>query len=359
VTSLSAAVAVQRGAFRLAAEVAAEPGETLGLLGPNGSGKSTLVAALAGIVPLERGEVRVGSSLWESTARRRRLRPQARSVGVVFQGLLLFPALSAIDNVAYGLRARGVRRAQARARARDLMERLDIAHLAHRAPATLSGGEAQRVALARALVTEPDLLLLDEPLSALDVAKRSEARRALRQALDDFGGVKLLVTHEPLEAMALSDRLIILEAGRVVQSGTPVEIRSRPRSRYAATLVGLNLLSGVLVADGGHSSVDTGDGRVVIGDSGLPPGTHVLATIHPRAITLGTQAARPSTSARNVFEATVAGIDLAGDRVRVALDSKPPLTAEVTAEALEELDLARARRVWASVKATQIEVYPA
>jgi molybdate transport system ATP-binding protein len=359
VTSLAAAVTVRRGTFQLAAEVVAESGETLGLLGPNGSGKSTLVGALAGLVPLDDGEVRVADSIWESTAHAVRLRPQLRSVGVLFQDLLLFPALSAIENVAYGLRARGERRAQARARARDLMEGLGIGHLAGRAPATLSGGEAQRVALARALATDPDLLLLDEPLSALDIANRSEARRVLREVLHEFAGVKIVVTHEPLEAMALADRLIILEAGRVVQGGTPSEIRAHPRSRYTATLVGLNFVTGALVTDGGHQSIDTGDGRVVIGHTGLAPGTQVLATIHPRAVTLGTQPHRPSSSARNVFEATVAGMDLAGDRVRVVLDSHPPLTAEITAESLDELDLATARRVWAAVKATQIEVYPA
>jgi molybdate transport system ATP-binding protein len=359
VTSLAAAVDVRRGSFRLEARLAADPGETLALLGPNGSGKSTLVAALAGLIRLEKGEVRVGATTWESTARRARLRPQMRSAGVVFQGLLLFPALSAIDNVAYGPRARGMSSAAARARALGVMERLHIAHLARRASGTLSGGEAQRVALARALATEPDLLLLDEPLSALDVANRPEARRALREALEGFAGVKLLVTHEPLEAMALADRLVVLEGGRVVQSGTPAEIRARPRSRYTASLVGLNLLSGVIVAEAGHRSIDTGDGRVVIGDSDLAPGTHVLATVHPRAITLGVQPLRPSTSARNVFEATVAGLDLAGDRVRVSLGSRPPLTAEITTEALDELELATAQEVWASVKATQIEVYPA
>jgi molybdate transport system ATP-binding protein len=239
------------------------------------------------------------------------------------------------------------------------MARLHIAHLADRAPGTLSGGEAQRVALARALATEPDLLLLDEPLSALDVANRPEARHALREALAGFGGVKLLVTHEPLEAMALADRLVVLEDGRVVQSGTPAEIRARPRSQYTASLVGLNLLSGVVVVEGGHCSIDTGEGLVVIGNRGLAAGTRVLATVHPRAITLGVQPRRPSTSARNVFEAAVAGMDLSGDRVRVSLASHPPLTAEITAEALDELDLATARKVWASVKATQIEVYPA
>jgi molybdate transport system ATP-binding protein len=358
-TSVSASVRIQRGDFRLEADLEAPAGETLGLLGPNGAGKTTLVHALAGLYPIGSGEVRVGDELWESSDRGVRLAPQQRSVGVVFQGFLLFPALSALDNVAYGLRARGAHRQEARCRALELMRRFDIAHVASRAPGVLSGGESQRVALARALAVEPDLLLLDEPLSALDIEVRSDARRHLRRALDDFGGVKLLVTHEPLEAMALADRLVILESGRVVQRGTPEEIRARPRSRYTASLVGLNLLSGTVVATAGHMCLDTGEGRLSISETQFPPGAAVLATIHPRAITLSTQPERPLGSPRNVLEATVSGIDLLGDRARVLLDGRPRLTAEITSDALQDLDLAVAHRVWASIKATQIDVYPA
>jgi molybdate transport system ATP-binding protein len=358
-SSLAARVRLERDGFVLDAELSAEAGETVGLLGPNGAGKSTLVAALAGLVPIGNGEIRVGESVWEAPALGVRLAPQRRSVGVVFQGWLLFPALSALDNVAYGLRAQGLGRDEARRLAHDLMQRFDVAHLAGRSPPTLSGGEAQRVALARALAVEPDLLLLDEPMSALDVEVRSDARRTLRRALDDFGGVKLLVTHEPLEAMALADRLMILEAGRVVQTGTPAEIRARPRSRYAASLVGLNLLSGVVARQDDHTLLDTGNGKLVIGKVDFESGARVLATVHPRAVTLSTTSERPTGSPRNVLRATVGAIDLAGDRARVLLDGRPPLTAEITVEALEELGLAVAREVWAAVKATQIDVYPA
>jgi molybdate transport system ATP-binding protein len=360
VTSLRARIVVRRAGFELDAAIEARAGEVLGLLGPNGAGKSTLVHALAGLIPLDCGEVCVGDVVWEDCARQLRRAPQQRSVGVVFQGWLLFPALSALDNVAYGLRARGRRRDEAKRRALELMEIFDIAHLAAKLPNTLSGGEAQRVALARALAVEPDLLLLDEPMSALDVQVRAEARRALRLALDSFGGVKLLVTHEPLEAMALSDRIVILESGRIVQAGTPPEIRARPRSRYAASLVGLNMLAGTIVTRAGHPYLDTGAGGLAVADTGgLCSGADALATVHPRAITLSTQPDRPRGSPRNVLEARVATIDLLGDRARVLLDSHPPLIAEITAEALEDLDLAAARRVWATVKATQIDVYPA
>jgi molybdate transport system ATP-binding protein len=354
-TSLSAFLIVERGSFRIECDLWLAAGETVALLGPNGAGKSTLVNALAGLIPLDDGYVAVGEEIWERVAEGIRLAPQERSVGVVFQGLLLFPALSAIDNVAYGLRAQGAEKAEARHRAAEVMERFDAGHLADRRPRELSGGEAQRVALARALAVEPALLLLDEPMSALDVENRAEARRVLRRCLEEFRGMKLLVTHEPLEAMALADRLIVLEEGTVVQTGTPPDIRAHPRSRYAASLVGLNLLSGRIGGSGMHRTLETAAGDLVVATD-LVPGTAALATIHPRAVTLSHR--RPDGSARNVVEAIVDDIDLERDRVRVLLEGRPSLAAEVTLEAFEELELRRAQRIWASVKATQIDVYP-
>jgi molybdate transport system ATP-binding protein len=357
VTELVARIELRRGDFSLKVAFDVRAGETVALLGPNGAGKSTLVEALAGLMPIDAGEVRAAGVVWEQPEAGFRLLSQQRSVGVMFQGLRLFPALSALDNVAYGLRAQGIARDEARSRALELLRHFDVGELAPRMPPTLSGGQAQRIALARALAVEPDLLLLDEPMSALDVENRAEARRTLRRALDDFAGAKLVVTHEPLEAMALADRLIIIEDGRVVQTGTPAEIRNRPRSQYTASLVGLNLISGIVVSREGRTLIDTGDGYLAIAGHGLNPGTAVRATIHPRAITLSTQGERPSSSARNVIDAEVAGIELIGDRVRVLLDAHPPLTAEVTIEALDELDLHRNQHVWAIVKATQVDVY--
>ena len=359
-TELTAQIGLRRGDFSLDVAFEVGAGETVALLGPNGAGKSTLVEALAGLVPIDTGEVRVAGEVWERPEGGFRLSPQQRSVGVMFQGLRLFPAVSVLDNVAYGLRAQGIARDESRSRAQKLLGHFDVGGLAARVPPTLSGGQAQRVALARALAVEPALLLLDEPMSALDVENRVEARRTLRRALDEFAGAKLVITHEPLEAMALADRLIIIEGGRIVQTGTPAEIRNRPRSQYTASLVGLNLISGIIVTREGHMLIDTGKGDLAIaGHGGLDPGTTVRATIHPRAITLATQDARPSSSARNVIDAKVAGIELIGDRVRVLLDARPPLTAEVTVEALDELNLKRSQHVWAIVKATQVDVYPA
>jgi molybdate transport system ATP-binding protein len=358
-SSLSATVVASRGDFVLDVALELEAGETVALVGPNGGGKTTLVEALCGLLPLDSGEVRVGGTTWESTARAIRLPPQARSVGVMFQGLLLLPALSVLDNVAYGVRARGFSRREARSRASDVLARFDAGELAPRMPSSLSGGQAQRVALARALAVRPDLLLLDEPMSALDVAHRADARRALRRALDEFEGAKLVVTHEPVEAMALADRLVVLESGRVMQTGTPVELRNRPRSHYVASLVGLNLLSGRIGKRDGHAVLDTGAGELAIGGVDLPLEAPALATIHPRAITLSIAPQRPTTSARNVLQARVEDFDLEGDRVRLILDSRPPLAAEITAEAFEDLRLRRDTMVWASIKATGIEVYSA
>ncbi|CAN5599196.1 ABC transporter ATP-binding protein [soil metagenome] len=358
-TALSADIKLRRGDLRLQVSFVVEAGETVALLGPNGAGKSTLVHALAGLVPIDEGAVRAGDSTWEDPERGIRLTPQQRSVGVMFQGLLLFPALCAVDNVAYGLRAQGISRDDARRRALDVMDRFEAAHLARRMPSTLSGGEAQAVALARALAVEPEVLLLDEPMSALDVANRAAARRALRRALAGFEGAKVLVTHEPLEAMALAERLVVLESGRIVQIGTPADIRNRPRSLYSASLVGLNLLAGMVVTRDDRVYLDTGDGKMVIAPTALERGAEALATIHPRAITLSVDAPPPSSSARNTLEATIAAIDLEGDRVRVVLDSRPALTAEITMDALHALDLRRQQKVWATLKATQIDVYPA
>lgn len=358
-TELTARIGLRRGDFSLDVAFDVGAGETVALLGPNGAGKSTLVEALAGLVRIDTGEVRVAGVVWEQPERGLRLSPQQRSVGVMFQGLRLFPAVSVLDNVAYGVRAQGIARDEARSRAQKLLGHFDVGALAARMPPTLSGGQAQRIALARALAVEPDLLLLDEPMSALDVENRAEARRTLRSALDEFVGAKLVVTHEPLEAMALADRLIIIEDGRIVQTGTPAEIRNRPRSQYTASLVGLNLLRGTIVSRDGHTLIDTGNGDLAIAGHGLDAGTAVRATIHPRAITLATQNDRPSSSARNVIDAEVAGIELIGDRVRVLLDARPPLTAEVTVEALDALDLQRSQHVWAIFKATQVDVYPA
>ncbi|MGH9015695.1 MAG: ABC transporter ATP-binding protein, partial [Acidimicrobiia bacterium] len=211
----------------------------------------------------------------------------------------------------------------------------------------------QRVALARALATQPRLLLLDEPLAALDATARAQTRRELRRHLASYDGVRVLVTHDPVEALALGDRIVVLEGGRVVQSGTPAEVRARPRSRYVADLVGVNLLRGH--ASGNDVTLATGS-RLTAAERPPGPG-EVLAVIHPHAVALHRRA--PEGSPRNVWEATVEALDFEGDRTRVQLGGAIALVAEVTPAAVRELALEAGSPVWASVKATEVSVYPA
>jgi len=212
---------VRRGSFTLALRCSVPEGCTVALVGPNGSGKSTVVELLAGLVPASRGSVTLAGRVLER-APGLRLPPQARGLGVVFQGLALFPSLTALDNVAYGLRSRGLGRAQARAQAQVWLGRFELGELASRRVGELSGGQAQRVALARAMIVRPPLLLLDEPLSSLDVEARGAARTLLRGWLAEASGVKLLVTHDLEDARAIADRLLVLDRGKVVAQG-PVE----------------------------------------------------------------------------------------------------------------------------------------
>jgi molybdate transport system ATP-binding protein len=231
------------------------------------------------------------------------------------------------------------------------LERVGLTDLADVRPAALSGGQAQRVALARALATDPRLLLLDEPLSALDVTTRADTRRDLRRHLANVSGIRLVVTHDPLEAMALADRLMVIEGGRLVQSGRPAEVTARPRSRYVADLVGVNLFRGQ--ARGTQVELETG-GALTVADEAQG---EVFAVVHPRAVAVFRQ--RPDGTPRNVWPLRAVDIDLHGDRVRVRLLGAVSIVAEVTPAALADLGLAGGREVWAAVKATEISVYPA
>ena len=349
--TLAASLSVRRGPLRLAVDIEVGEGEVAAVLGPNGAGKSTMLAAVAGLLPIGEGRVVLDGKVLEDTALGTRLSPQRRPVGVVFQERRLFPHLSVLDNVAFGLRTRGEGRATARRRAEEWLARLGLTELAGGRPEQLSGGQAQLAALARALATKPRLLLLDEPLAALDVATRAEVRRELVRHLRSFAGTRLLVTHDPLEAMALADRLLVLEEGRIVQSGTPADVRERPRSRYAADLVGVNLFRGR--ARAGVVELPSG-GRIVVAGAGVG---EVFAVVHPRSVALHRQ--DPEGSPRNVWRATAERVDVEGDRVRVLLGGSVPLVAEVTPAAADELRLAEGGPVWATVKATEVVAYPA
>ncbi len=254
--TLYADLRVVRGTFDLSLDLAIEPGEVVALLGPNGAGKTTALRAIAGLLPVDTGRVALDQEVWDEPPRAFRT-PDRRPIGVVFQDYLLFDHMSALENVAFGLRARGVDKHVARAEALRWLDAVGLASYARARPRSLSGGQAQRVALVRALATSPEVLLLDEPLAALDASTTLHVRAELGQHLKRFPGRTLLVTHDPLDAMVLADRLVIVENGRVVQEGRPTEIARRPRTDYVAQLVGLNLYRGtasgttVCLSDGG------------------------------------------------------------------------------------------------------------
>lgn len=355
--TLEVDVRVRRGGFEVEAAFAARPGETVALLGPNGAGKSTLVAMLAGLLPPEAGRVTLDGKVLDDAANGDHVAPEDRPVGVVFQDGALFPHLSSLENVAFPLRARRVAKDEARAQAVELLDRLGVAGRSAARPAEISGGEAQRVALARALVHRPRLLLLDEPLASLDVQARSLIRGLVKHALADFSGVRLLITHDPVEAMTLADRLVLLEGGRITQQGTPGAIRDAPRTPYAAELVGLNLFSGRLEPlDEGAGRIATADGQVIVAwPAGVEePVEHVIGLLRPADVSL--HVARPEGSARNVVQGTVASISLEGERARVRIEASPPLVAEVTLGSVSRLGLVEGSRAWASFKAVEVRV---
>lgn len=349
--SLQARVQLTRGALTLDLDLSVEPGEVVALLGPNGAGKTSLLHALAGLLPLADGEIRLDGTVLDNPHQMIFVPPERRPVGIVFQDYLLFPHLSVLENVAFGLRCRGIPGSAAQAQARAWLGRVGLGDRPGARPATLSGGQRQRVALARALATDPRLLLLDEPLSALDVSTRAELRRDLRRHLATFSGIRLLVTHDPLEAMALADRLVVMEEGRLVQSGSAADVAARPRSRYVADLVGVNLFRGR--GYGTQVELETG-GSLAVAE---PVQDAVFAVVHPRSVALFRQ--RPEGTPRNVWPLRAGEVDLLGDRVRVRLQGEVPIVAEVTPAALADLRLADGGTVWAAVKATEVSVYPA
>lgn len=326
----------------------AAPGTTIAVVGENGAGKTTLLRALLGLTPRARAELRLGDT--DVTA----LPPHRRQVAWVPQDGALFPHLNALANTAYGLRARRVGRAEARREAQLWLDRLGVGHLAQRRPAQLSGGQAQRVALARALAARPRLLLLDEPLAALDQTTRAHVRHTLRRHLEGFGGVCLIVTHDPVEAVSLADRVLVLADGRTLQDAPPAEVTRHPRSPWVARMLGRNAWPGKASAEG---LVLAGGGRLVVAET-LPEGARALAIIAPEAVSLHRD--RPGGSPRNVWPGTVREVTAAGSRLRVLVASAeaPDLVAEITPEAAAELGVADGAPVWTSVKATEVTLVP-
>jgi molybdate transport system ATP-binding protein len=355
--TLEADLVIARGPALIRATLSVGDGETLALLGPNGAGKTTLIEAVAGLVPAQ-GPVAIDGEPVEH------LPPERRRVGLCFQADLLFPTMSALENVAFGPRARGGDRAAARGRARDLLARLAPSVDPGARPSHLSGGERQRVALARALASEPRVLLLDEPLAAVDVGARAELRGVIREVVASFDGACVLVAHDPLDALTLADNVTVLEAGRVTQTGTPEDIRRAPRTPYAADLVGVNLFVGSLEpAEGGARRLVTEAGEVLVAGPGEMAGSaemgdpgegEVTAVLRPSDVSL--HASEPEGSARNVFRGRVTEVAVQGDRARVRLDTRPPLVAEVTLGSVDRLGLRAGVEVWSSFKAVEVAV---
>jgi molybdate transport system ATP-binding protein len=342
---------VRRGGFMLAVSLTAAPGQILGLLGPNGAGKSTLLSAVAGLTPVSAGRITLAGHVMDDADAGAFVEASGRPVGFVFQNYRLFPHLTVAENVAFSPRARGSGKRAARSAASHWLDRLRLTDLADRKPDQLSGGQAQRVALARALAGQPALLLLDEPLSALDVGTRLDVQSELKRHLAEFAGPCLLVTHDPLEALVLADQLIVLEAGRIVQQGTPAQIARQPATDYVAKLVGLNLYTGQAA---GSQVKLTGGGAFVIADQGQHG--DVLVAVRPSAVVVSGQHPQPS-SARNTWPAKVTGLTLLADRVRLDLEGQPPALVDVTPAAVAELSLDPGSQVWLTVKATDLEVY--
>lgn len=347
---LHAEVRLRRGDLDLDIVIAAEAGETVAILGPNGAGKSTLLRALSGLCPVDRGRITLDGVVVDDPAQSTFVPAEKRAVGVVFQEHRLFPHLTATDNVAFGLRCRKVPTPQARSRAMELLAAFGLDGRGDERAADLSGGERQRVAIARALAVEPRLLLLDEPFAALDAGNRGSIRRELRRRFDGMDGSRILVTHDPLDAFALADRVIVIEGGRVSQAGDLGDVTSRPRSRYVANLVGVNLFAAV--ASGTDLALD-GGGRLT---SAEPASGDVFVLAHPRSIAV--HRSPPEGSARNVWRAIVAAVDLEADRTRVHVTGQIDITAEITTRSVTDLDLRPGEECWVSLKATEVEVYP-
>ncbi len=348
-TVLDARLRIIRGGLTLDVDLSVDRGETVALLGPNGAGKSTVVDALAGLQPIDDGCVAIGDTVVDEPSTSTFVPPRQRRLGIVFQQYRLFGNMSALDNVSFGPVASGVPRATARTRAAALLTRLGIAELTDRRPDELSGGQAQRVAIARAVAVEPQLLVLDEPLAALDVEVRAELRRELSALIAETEVATLLITHDPTEAFLVADRIVVIEAGRVTQRGDADTIRTQPATPYVAALTGTNLLRGT--AQQGSIAVDAG-GTLHAADAHTAG--RVVVTIDPAAIAVHRN--EPQGSARNVWATSVVAVEPLGERVRIVLGTPFELVADVTPAAVDALDLQAGAAVWASVKATEVAI---
>src|SRR5262245_8323643 len=337
---LRATLAKRLGAFTIEAELDGSDASTLVVVGESASGKTTLLRLLAGLTQPDRGRIELGSYVLFDAESGRDVPSHERPIGYVPQDYALFPHLNVFENVAFGLRAQGERGSSLRRRVDETLDRFGLAPLRYRVPAQLSGGQQQRVALARALVLEPSLLLLDEPLSALDLATRRVVRGELRGLLPQLRCATVFVTHQPVEAMVFGDSILVLESGRVTQTGTRDELLRKPRSAYVAEFLGVNLFIAVSpepTANGlARASIGGGTVLFVPAEEEGP----VQLIVNPREIMVSRE--RPTGSSLNVLEGPVEEMvpePPAGDRVRLTLGTRPRLVAELTHTSAESMRL--------------------
>ncbi|MGB7382552.1 MAG: ATP-binding cassette domain-containing protein [Rhodococcus sp. (in: high G+C Gram-positive bacteria)] len=337
-------------------------GEVVALLGPNGAGKSTLLDLIAGLATPDTAKITLGADVVTDTARGIHVPPHARGVASLSQSALLFPHLSVAENVAFAPRSRGVRRRDARALAQSWLSAVGALDLAGRRPAQLSGGQAQRVAIARALAAEPRVLLLDEPMAALDVETAPGLRRLLRTVLREQRRTAVVVTHDLLDALAMADTVVVVESGRIVERGPTADVLTSPRSAFAAQIAGVNLLTGRVDAPGslttawglhvfGH--MDGAQAEAMTGDA--------VAVFAPSAVAVHLEP--PHASPRNIFPVTITTMDAQGAYVRLRgadyPDGSPGTAADVTPAAVAELDLEPGRAVYFVVKSQEMAIHPA
>lgn len=339
-------------------DLAVDDGEVLAVLGPNGAGKSTLLNLIAGLLRPDRGRIEIGGKVVTDTCAGTFVPPPARGVAMLSQQAMLFPHMTVAANVAYAPRCQGQSRSAARTVARRWLEAVDAADLADRRPAQLSGGQAQRVAVARALAAEPRLLLLDEPMAALDVATAPALRGLLREILRAEGRTAIVVTHDLIDALAVADKVAVVEDGRIVESGAVRRILSAPRSRFAARIAGINLIPGTISEPG---VIRTSWGADICGIGDLDPGAAAIALFGPGAVAVHLDP--PHASPRNVIAVTIAELHDQGAGVRIRSVDQPDggtgLAADITAASAAELDLRPGKTVYFVFKTQEVQLHPA
>ncbi len=379
---LIASLHTQLNTFQLSLDFSAQTGETVVLLGESGAGKSTVLRLLAGLLRPERGHISLDETLYFDSDQQLFVPPQERPFGYVFQDYALFPHLSVFENVAFGLRAQHLSHKTVKQRVGAALEQVRLLGLDMRKPAQLSGGQQQRVAIARALALQPKLLLLDEPLSALDVQTRREVRQELRHILASLEVTTVMVTHQYLEALLFGQHILVLDQGQVIQQGDQRNLLQHPRSPYVAELVGVNFFRGRIVRFESNTMcvLQVQQGSYVLeiaatlSDSSREETTPSLAeeasvVVDPRSITLYQEP--PASSARNVFSGEIVQVLQLGAttldgtdgtvRVSIALDKTQPLllplTAEITQASAERMDLNEGKLIYAAFKATSARAY--